>query len=347
MRIFTIVGIILAVAGAGLLVYSFTTHSTDPFDIGPSMAGTAGPILLFIGVIFTIVGVYVGRLLGNTKKLLAEGVPGTASIISVSDTGVYINERPMAKMELQVNVPGRPPYVVEHNEVIPFVALGMITPGSMLPVAVDPQDPHKLAIDWSGQTRMRATGPSAATPMGASSSAMPLPNTLSTGATMGVVPNTLGNSGAAAVAPPLSTNVIPGTVMTAGAAGLSAADLSQVMQELNAAGINIDPNRLANATVLTTPTVTIAGPGVTAGTALGGSTGRAVIRDAQDLGVQMGGQKLYKFSLDVTPPGGSTYATQAAGPVPPDQLGRAVAGTTVDVFIDPSNQQNVTLDWSA
>jgi hypothetical protein len=106
---------------------------------------------------------------------------------------MYVNERPIVKLTLNVTVRGHAPYTVEPREVIPFIALGMITPGSTLLVAVDPVDPQKLAIDWGGQTQARAMNPMAgsygAPP--ATPGTVPLPNTLSTMGSTAAAPNTL------------------------------------------------------------------------------------------------------------------------------------------------------------
>lgn len=354
MRIFTIIGVVLTVIGFGLLIYSFVTPSKGPFDFAGQAAGIASWTLIPLGIIFTLVGVYISRLLGNRGKLLREGIPGTATILGVSETGVYINQRPMAKLQLQITVPGRPPYTVEHNEVIPMLALGMITPGSTVPVAVDREDPDKLAIDWSGQTRFRTMGaPMGATPGGQSGSAgTPQPNTLS--ASGSATPNTLANDGGvgyAAIAPTTSassTNL--GTPMGMGmgfpvmtAAGGITVDLSSLMQRLSAMGINVDSHL---ATMTTMPTVTIdARNQALSALKQTGVSGRAVIREVEDMGVTIGTDKLMRYTLDVTPVGKPTYTVSSAGVVPANALSRAVAGATVPVHIDGTNPHNLMLDW--
>ena len=159
-------------------------------DAAPILALTFLPM----GIIFTLVGLFASRMSANREKLLETGLAGQATVQSVTETGVFVNERPMVRMHLIVSVPGRAPYPVVHNEVVPLIALGMITPGSALPVAVDPANPQKLAIDWSGETRARALGGAPA--MGVYQATaqpvagMPVPNTLSSLASA-AAPNTL------------------------------------------------------------------------------------------------------------------------------------------------------------
>jgi len=78
-----------------------------------------------------------------------------------------------------------------------------------------------------------------------------------------------------------------------------------------------------------------------------GSTGRAVIKSVEDLGVVIQGEKGERFALDVTPDGGSPYPVQHAGFVPSSAAPRSQAGISVVVHIDRSNPQNVVIDWAA
>jgi hypothetical protein len=195
-RFFTILGVIFAIVGAFFLFQTLQTYHPDSqFDIG--VMHEAAPILalvfLPIGLIFAVVGLLVGRSVANRQKLIDQGLVGQATVMEAAETGMYVNERPMVKLTLNVMAAGRPPYTVEHSEAIPLIALGMITPGSILPVAIDPAGPEKLAIDWSGETQARATSPMAggygvppATP-----GTMPMPNTLSTMGSAAAAANTL------------------------------------------------------------------------------------------------------------------------------------------------------------
>ena len=128
--------------------------------------------------------------------------------------------------------------------------------------------------------------------------------------------------------------------------GLAQVDLSAVAQQLAAAGINLDPERLAHATVIgaaTTSTDVSADP--EAALRANGIPARAVIREVHDLGAAMVGERLFSVQLDVTPPNGAPYQAQAAGPVPQAALARAVPGANVPVVIDPTNFASVLIEW--
>lgn len=78
-------------------------------------------------------------------KPIADGVPGTAQVVSVSSytgKGVYQS----CHMNLVINAPNVTPTAVEfegivHNRLWP-------SPGSVLPITVNPADPTRYAILW-------------------------------------------------------------------------------------------------------------------------------------------------------------------------------------------------------
>ncbi|MEA2622982.1 MAG: hypothetical protein QOH61_1892, partial [Chloroflexota bacterium] len=110
MRIFTLVGIVLTVVGGFLLYLAFTTPA-GPLGLDNLGLMIAGWTLFPMGAIFTLVGLWFGRAMGNRGKLIRQGIPGQATILSLAETGMLINDRPVARMTMNVVVPGRPPYV--------------------------------------------------------------------------------------------------------------------------------------------------------------------------------------------------------------------------------------------
>lgn len=78
--------------------------------------------------------------------LYQTGIQGSATIVSVSDTGMFVNEAPVLMLELQVSVPGRKPYTATHKQLVSHAALANFQPGKTFPVRVSPQDPNELII---------------------------------------------------------------------------------------------------------------------------------------------------------------------------------------------------------
>lgn len=88
------------------------------------------------------------KLAAGNRDLLRTGLPATALVQDLSDTGMTVNDRPMVRFDLEVRRPGAPPYLVRHRETVPRLIVGGVFPGSVLAVRVDPADPARLTIDW-------------------------------------------------------------------------------------------------------------------------------------------------------------------------------------------------------
>lgn len=106
--------------------------------------------IAFTAVIAIVVLKQAG-ILGPRRKVLANGVPGSAQVVSVAPTGTVINEvNYVCRFQLRVQLPGNPPYDVEVRDTVPITAMGAIVPGTVLAVRVDPADLTKVFIDWRG-----------------------------------------------------------------------------------------------------------------------------------------------------------------------------------------------------
>ena len=83
----------------------------------------------------------------RANRLRTAGMRGTATILSVSDSNVTINENPMVNLRLRVNIANHPPYEVSKRQVISRIAVGQFVPGATFPVLVDPSNPTDVLID--------------------------------------------------------------------------------------------------------------------------------------------------------------------------------------------------------
>jgi hypothetical protein len=82
----------------------------------------------------------------DAQHLAVNGIPGTATISQVTDSGITVNENPTVDLDLVVTVPGREPYAVRHRQTIPRLQVGQLVPGAQLAVKVDPADLQKLVV---------------------------------------------------------------------------------------------------------------------------------------------------------------------------------------------------------
>ena len=85
------------------------------------------------------------------QRVGASGVPGSARLLSVTDTGGTMNEHPICEIQLEVTVPGHAPYTTVVRQPVPRMQAPLLQPGGIVAVKVDPNDPTTVVMDWEGQ----------------------------------------------------------------------------------------------------------------------------------------------------------------------------------------------------
>ncbi len=83
------------------------------------------------------------------RQLLANGVPGTARVVSSTPTGqTDAQGRPVYSMMMQVEIDGRPPMQAPAMVGVPPERAEQLEPGDSVPVKADPNNPTVMAVDW-------------------------------------------------------------------------------------------------------------------------------------------------------------------------------------------------------
>ena len=348
MRVFMIIGIILTVVGIffGYQMLQRSTATGLDVDVMHSAAPILALTFLPMGIIFTAVGYFFVRSQGQQNKILQQGLAGRATVVGLASTSMYVNEQPVAKLTLNVQIPGRAPYTVEKREVIPLLALGMITPGSSLPVAVDPTDPQKIVIDWSGQTQTRTMGQAVGwDPTSAASGGMPTPNTLSSMGSMPAVPNTLPAPGMG-----LGVGAVPGL-------GSSVVSPSGGMDfNFDASGQPVAGETAALVGAVRSgalPTI----KGSAAQLLATGTRGTAVITTAQPMGRTVRdinpqadpsrlNDPMWLFTVQASVPGEAPFPAVFGHRVPLDKVSSLAPGVNLAVAVNLADRNNeVAIDW--
>lgn len=104
-----------------------------------------------LGGVGLLLMAWARRMAGGFRKAMrikAQGIAGTATIASMTQTGMYLNNQPQVELQLDVTTPIQGPYRVVMKEWVPLIALGRLTGGVPLPVKVDPADPNGVVIEW-------------------------------------------------------------------------------------------------------------------------------------------------------------------------------------------------------
>ena len=109
--------------------------------------GFGGLVCIIVGVVLWAAG---GRILGQ-NPLLTTGLPATAVIKAVRDTGITMQYGAYAILEfnLEVGFGMGSPYQVTCRSTVPRIALSMVGLGKIVAVRVDPQNRERVVIDWS------------------------------------------------------------------------------------------------------------------------------------------------------------------------------------------------------
>jgi hypothetical protein len=94
----------------------------------------------------------------EAQRIKATGVPGSARIVGMRQTGVYMNEQPQVELTLEVTTSMQGPYQVVLKEYIPMMLLGTLTSGAPLPVKADPANPNNVIIEWESAGSMAMGG---------------------------------------------------------------------------------------------------------------------------------------------------------------------------------------------
>lgn len=80
-------------------------------------------------------------------RLLREGTRSTATVMTLRETGIYVNHRPQVALRLLIEDPTGGSFEASVDRVVSMVEIPRVQPGCTLAVAWDPQDRGKLAID--------------------------------------------------------------------------------------------------------------------------------------------------------------------------------------------------------
>lgn len=123
----------------------------------PVLVGAPGEvagILASIGVIWTLVALgFIVFLRGQKRKaahqdwVFQNGIRGRATLVEAGSHAT-VNEMPLMKMVLDLDVPGMEARRVTRRQVMSVFAARRLEPGLVLPVYVNPKDPDDLVLVW-------------------------------------------------------------------------------------------------------------------------------------------------------------------------------------------------------
>lgn len=83
---------------------------------------------------------------GEARQIRAIGLPAQARVLDLHDTGVSVNDDPIVGFELEVLPEHGAPYPARTRARVSRLHLSRVQPGAVLPVAIDPDDPARVAL---------------------------------------------------------------------------------------------------------------------------------------------------------------------------------------------------------
>ncbi|NLI99111.1 hypothetical protein GX441_10690 [bacterium] len=185
------------IVGSSLLIpVVFVVPAVMGFDLFQFWWGIALFIILmllpFVFVAILMISVFGGvfknlpGLNKEARKLMTQGRPGRATVLSIGETSqgtVTVNQQPYLHLELQIFDGSTTPYQVGIDTIIPRYAVPQFQPGASIPVRIDTIDKTKVVIDWSEpSSRPSSSSPSASSP--SSQAEMPTVGNVSDWSTM-------------------------------------------------------------------------------------------------------------------------------------------------------------------
>lgn len=152
----------------GWFIVAFFLIGGIAFTIALPWVGI-GQIWIAVAVLIGLIYFFINRATGRKLALRQTGLPGSAQVLEMTQTGVYINENPQVKLKLQVQAQGIPPYQCEIKATVPLIAIGMLGTGRPLTVFVNPNDHEDIFVDWSNMSAGAATASMPGAPVAAGS----------------------------------------------------------------------------------------------------------------------------------------------------------------------------------
>ena len=108
-----------------------------------------GMLALFGGMFYLFYRLFFKPLI-NASRLQKTGLPGTAKILEVRDTGVTINNNPQVKLILEVKNSLGQKYNTECRVLVSRINPNAYSAGMEVPVKIDPKNEKNVVIDFTG-----------------------------------------------------------------------------------------------------------------------------------------------------------------------------------------------------
>jgi hypothetical protein len=125
---------------------------------GPALLGADAETSLIVGstgAIFVLVAAglawYARRARAKAAHqdwIFQNGIKGSATILEVGNSHTTVNEMPLMKLKLALEIPGAGRSEVTRREVMPVFTANRMSEGLVLPAYANPRDPGDFILVW-------------------------------------------------------------------------------------------------------------------------------------------------------------------------------------------------------
>ena len=112
-------------------------------------------IVASTGAIFVLTAIGLGFYARHAKRKAAHqdwifqnGIKGSATILAVGNSNTTINEMPLIKLKLELDIPGVGRREVNRREVMPVFTATRMDAGLVLPAYANPDNPAEFILVW-------------------------------------------------------------------------------------------------------------------------------------------------------------------------------------------------------
>ena len=284
-----------------------------------------GLILGLVGLGMVVAGFMLLVGARGRDRISTTGLPGSGQILSVTQTGTFVNNNPQVTLELLVNVPGRAAYQARVKEIVPLIMLNRLQ--GTVPVRVDPEHPERVVIQWDAPAI--AGGWTAAGIGGGFGPGGSGPGGPATGGPGGPATGAAGWPATAAEpawsGPGSAKDETLGQVAAAlGAVG--GRDAAPIFGQAEQAHYSVEQIR--------------------AWLRANGLAAEATIEHLEDSGQTVGDERLFTMDATVRVPGHAPFRTgPSAAMVPLEKVGRIAVGVTLPARVAPDNPNMLMFEW--
>jgi hypothetical protein len=142
----------------GILLIGFFGLLGLAMCIGPALFGANAETSLIVGstgAIFVLVAAGLAWYARHARAKAAHqdwifqnGIRGSATIVEVGNSHTTVNEMPLMKLKLALDIPGVGRSEVTRREVMPVFTANRMDAGLVLPAYANPQDPADFVLVW-------------------------------------------------------------------------------------------------------------------------------------------------------------------------------------------------------